>query len=46
MHAGSYHPLKHRLAYFALHLLAGDPISRNTTKGFYDLGGITVSDPL
>ena len=46
MHTGSYHPLEHRLAYFALHFLAGDPISKNTAKGFYDLGGITVSDPL
>lgn len=45
MLTGSYHPLKHRLAYFALHFSTGDPTNRNTVRGFYDVGGITVSDP-
>ena len=46
MLAGSYHPLKHQLAYFALHLSAADPVSRNTIQGFYDVGEIVVNDLL
>lgn len=45
MLTGSYHPLKHRLAYFSSQF-SGDPMSRSTVLGFYDVGGITVSDLL
>ncbi|KAF9790994.1 hypothetical protein BJ322DRAFT_419660 [Thelephora terrestris] len=43
MLSGSYHPLNHRLAYFAHHFSATDPVSKNTLRGFYDGDMIAVS---
>lgn len=42
MVSGSYHPLNHRLTYFALHFTATDPVSRNTERGFYDVDEVVV----
>lgn len=44
MLTGSYHPLNHRLAYFAHHFSTADPVSGNTMRGFYDVDEVVVSE--
>jgi hypothetical protein len=43
MLSGDYHPLNHRLTYFAHRFSAADPVNRNTARGFYDVDEAVVS---